>query len=223
MHLGTFSIVARDKRSGEFGVASATAAPCVGAMLPYAVEGVGAIATQAWVNVNLGHQGLNIMRWGVPVRVAIEAVLSDDEGKTRRQVIGIDGEGVFGYTGEECSDAKGHILGKDFAVAGNILSGKSVLDEMATAFRDSKGELSNRLLTVLETGERTGGDSRGKMSAVVLVASSKPKLYHDLRVDLATDPVRDLRRLHTECVRLQDECGDDGGEVLRKRVIRVQR
>jgi len=223
MQLGTFSIVARDKRAGEFGVASATAAPCVGAMLPYAIEGVGAVATQAWVNVNLGHQGLEIMRRGIPVKAAIEAVLSDDDGRARRQVIGIDSNDVFGYTGGECSDGKGHVLGKDFAVAGNILSSMSVLDEMASAFKGSRGDLANRLLSVLEAGERTGGDSRGKMSAVMLVASPKPRLYHDLRVDLAVDPVKDLRRLHEECVRLQEEYGDDAGEVLRKQVVRVQR
>lgn len=215
--------MARDKRSGDFGVASATAAPCVGAMLPYAMEGVGAIATQAWVNVNLGYIGLQVMRSGIPVKAALEALLSDDDGRERRQVIGIDELGVFGHTGDECTDAKGHIIGKDFAVAGNILSSKDVLDEMVLTFKASKGDLSDRLLRVLETGERTGGDSRGKMSAVVLVASPKPKLYHDLRVDLSIDPLRELRRLHSECVRMQDECGDDDGEVLRKRVLRVQR
>ncbi len=156
MQLGTFSIVARDKRSGDFGVASATAAPCVGAMLPYAMEGVGAIATQAWVNVNLGYIGLQVMRSGIPVKAALEALLSDDDGRERRQVIGIDELGVFGHTGDECTDAKGHIIGKDFAVAGNILSSKDVLDEMVLTFKASKGDLSDRLLRVLETGERTG-------------------------------------------------------------------
>lgn len=223
MQLGTFSIVARDKKAGEFGVASATAAPCVGAMLPYAVEGVGAIATQAWVNVNLGYQGLEIMSRGATPKAAIEALLADDDGRARRQVIAVDGEGTYGYTGEECTDAKGHLLGKDHAVAGNILSSLGVLKEMAAAFKRADGDLTSRLLGAIEAGERAGGDSRGKMSAVLLVASPRPKLYHDLRVDLDEDPVRRLRALHTECVRIQEEYGDEDGEVLRKRVVRVHR
>lgn len=221
---GTFSIVARCKKTGDFGVASVTAAPCVGAMLPYAQEGVGAIATQAWVNVNLGHQGLALMRAGLSVKTALEALLSEDEGRERRQVIGVDGAGVFGFTGSECTEAKGHITGEDFAVAGNILADERVVQSMAEAFKRSKGELAGRLLTVIEAGQASGGDSRGKMSACLLVASSRPKLFHDIRVDHHKDPVRELRRIFEECVVIQAEYGDDeDGEVLRKKVPRFHR
>ncbi len=219
METGTFSIVARDRKAGEFGVATATAAPCVGAFLPHAMEAVGAIATQAWVNVNLGYQGLELMRSGLSVRAALEALLAEDSGRTKRQVIGIDPRSVFGFTGEECSEAKGHLLGDDFAVAGNILADSRVLERIASDFKRSKGELSERLLSAIEAGQEAGGDRRGKMSAALRIASPKPKLYHDLRIDMHEDPVRELRRVYQQCQRLQEEFGEDeDGEVLRRKV-----
>jgi uncharacterized Ntn-hydrolase superfamily protein len=222
---GTFSIVARCKRTGDFGVASATAAHCVGAFLPYALEGVGAVATQAWVNVNLGYQGMELMRAGLPAKASLEALLSEDTGRARRQVVAIDSGSVFGYTGEECTEAKGHLLGEDFGVAGNILADVSVLQSMSDAYRKSKGDIGHRLIAALEAGQAAGGDSRGKLSSVLLVASTKPKLYHDLRVDMSDQPVPSLRRLYEECKRTQEEYGDsdDDGEVIRKRVPRVQK
>lgn len=216
MRLATFSIVARGTRDGEFGVASATAAPCVGAMLPFASAGRGAIATQAWVNVNLGHHGLRIMRSGMSVGTALESLLSEDPGKERRQVIGIDKGSVFGFTGSECTQEKGHILGRDFAVAGNILASKDALESMAESFRSSKGEFGERLVRSLEAGQGAGGDSRGKLSAVLLVSSTAPKLWHDLRVDMHPSPVAELRRLLDGARVMQEEMGDDeDGEVLR--------
>lgn len=224
MQRGTFSIVARDKRTGDFGVASTTAAPCVGAFLPFAQEGVGAIATQAWVNVNLGFQGLMLMGQGLPVKTAIETLLSSDEGRSKRQVIGIDEDSCYGYTGDECTDSKGHILGEDFAVAGNILVSKGVLEAMADTFKKSKGELAHRLLRVLVAGQEVGGDKRGKMSAALLIASSKPKLYHDLRVDCHERPLDELERIFGICEQMQKEYGDeDDGELLRYRVATVRR
>ncbi len=224
MKTGTFSIVARDRKTGDFGVATATAAPCVGAFLPYAMEGVGAIATQAWVNVNLGYQGLELMRSGLGVKTALEALLAEDSGRAKRQLIGIDEDSVFGHTGSECTDAKGHILGDDFAVAGNILVDRGVLDSMAEDFRRSKGELARRLVQAVEAGHGSGGDRRGKMSAALLIASRRPCLYHDIRIDMHADPVRELRTIFEKCVRLHEEYGDDeDGEVLKPRVMRVQR
>jgi uncharacterized Ntn-hydrolase superfamily protein len=226
MRLATFSIVARDKKTGDFGVAAITAAPCVGAMLPFAAEGVGAIATQAWVNVNIGYVGLELMRDGLSVKTAIEAVLSEDRGRSRRQAIGVDRESVFAHTGEECTREKGHLIGDGFGVAGNTLASSKVLDTVASAFKGAKGELSGRLIEGLEAGQRAGGDSRGRLSAAILVASSKPKVYHNIRVDMSPDPLLELRRIHGECVRLQAEYGqdeDEEDEVLRRAVPRVQR
>lgn len=204
-------------------MATATAAPCVGALLPFAQEGVGAVATQAWVNVNLGYVGLELMRCGLSVKGALEALLSSDPGRDKRQVIGIDSSSVFGYTGKDCTDAKGHFLGEDFAVAGNILADKRVIEAMVEAFKKSRGELSLRMITVIEAGQSAGGDSRGKMSSALLVASSKPKIYHDIRVDFHENPVRELRRIYENCVKLQEEYGDDSEEELRFRVHRVHR
>ncbi len=224
MQFGTFSIVARDRKTGDFGVASATAAPCVGALLPFAQEGVGAIATQAWVNINLGYLGLELMRKGLSAKSTLEALLSEDPGMERRQVIAIDSKTVFGYTGSECSDAKGHLLGDDYAVAGNILSDKWVLNAMAESFKKSKGELSGRLLAAVEAGQQVGGDSRGKQSSALLVASSKPKIYHNIRVDYHTDPVAELGRIYGKLVEFQKDYGDeDESEDLRPRLSRVQR
>lgn len=220
MYLSTFSIVARSVREGEFGVASATAAPCVGAMLPYAMPKVGAIATQAWVNVNLGHHGIRLMQSGLSAQTALEALLSEDEGRERRQVIGVGADSVFGFTGSECGEAKGHLLGRDFAVAGNILTSGDVLETMAATFKSSKGELGERLMRTLEAGQRAGGDSRGKVSAVLLIASPRPQLWHNLRVDMHSSPVEELRRIFDAAKIMQEELGEDeDGEVLR--VIRV--
>ncbi len=221
---GTFSIVARDRKSGDFAVASATAAPCVGAFLPHAIADVGAIATQAWVNVNLGYQGLELMRAGLGVTNALGALLAEDSGREKRQLIGIDANSVFGHTGKECTEAKGHFLGKDFAVAGNILADTKVLEDMAEDFRGSKGELAARVLQVIEAGQQAGGDRRGKVSAALRVASRKPKLYHDIRVDYHLEPVRELRSIFDKLKRLQEEYGDDDdGEVLKPKIPRVTR
>lgn len=224
MRFGTFSIVARCKKTGDFGVATSTAIPCVGAMLPFAEEGVGAIATQAWVNVNLGYTGLQLMRQGLSVGTALNAILHDDSNSAKRQVIGIDSEGTFGHTGDECDDAKRHFLADDFAAAGNMLSDVRVVDALVDAYRKSRGELSGRLLESLEAGQVAGGDSRGKVSAALLVASARPKLYHNIRVDLHHDPVHELKRIYSKCLELEDEYGDDSrNEDLRRRVVRVHK
>lgn len=197
-------------------MASATAAPCVGAMLPHAAAKVGAIATQAWVNVNLGHHGIRLMQSGLSAGTALEALLSEDEGRERRQVIGVGRDSVFGFTGGECTEVKGHILGRDFAVAGNILASGEVLEAMSASFKSSKGELGERLMRALEAGQRAGGDSRGKTSAVLLVASPRPMLWHDLRVDMHPSPVEELRRVFDAAKIMQEELGEDeDGEVLR--------
>ena len=224
MRFGTFSIVARCKRTGDFGVATSTAVPCVGALLPFAEEGVGAIASQAWVNINLGYQGLELMKHGLSVKAALETLLLEDEGRARRQVIGIDSKSSFGFTGGECDEAKGHFIGDGFAVAGSMLVDRKTIEAMSNSFGKSKGELPLRLLSALEVGQTAGGDSRGNVSAALLVASAKPKLYHNIRVDLHTDPVRELRRIYEKCVELEEEYGDDAGNNdLRRRIARVQK
>lgn len=227
MEFGTFSIVARGKKEGEFGGATTTAVPCVGAFLPWVEESVGAVATQAWVNRNLGYQGLELLKSGLGVKEAMEALLSQDPGRERRQVVAIDRDSVFGFTGRECTDVKGHITCDDFAVAGNILTDKRVLEDMVSDFKHSKGEFGSRLISALEAGQKAGGDKRGKVSAVLLVASPKPKMYHDIRVDYHSAPLNELRKIYDTCLRMEEENKpedqDESDRLYRLRIRRAQK
>ena len=194
----TFSITARDREMGAFGVAVATARPNVGSLVPW-VSPRGAIATQARINTDLGRQGLALMAQGVPVDVALSALLRKDSDRELRQVHGLDGERAFCHTGASCVPWCGHEQADEFTIAGNMLAGPDVVAAMARAFRASDGErrdLSERLLMALEAGQAAGGDKRGKQSAALLVAAIRePRMYHNLRVDDHTDPVAELRRV----------------------------
>lgn len=191
----TFSIVARDPRTGEFGVATSTAALAVGAWVPYAAHGVGAIASQAWTNPEFGTKGLTLLRQGVPVAAALQALIAADRRRRVRQVIGIDANSTFGHTGSGCKVWAGHRRDREFAVAGNILVGRRVIDAMARAFSSAKGDLAAKLLRAVEAGQAMGGDRRGRQSAALLVSGLEKKEYHDLRVDDHADPVQELRRI----------------------------
>ena len=193
--LHTFSIAARDGEAGAFGVAVATARPTVGSLVPW-VSLRGAVATQARVNTELGRQGLLLVDQGVPIDVALSALLWKDGERENRQVHGVDGERVFCHTGTECVPWCGHSDGDGFTVAGNMLTGPEVIAAMAGVFEKSDGELSARLLMALEAGQAAGGDKRGKQSAALLVASPEPRMYHNLRVDDHGDPVAELRRIY---------------------------
>jgi uncharacterized Ntn-hydrolase superfamily protein len=194
----TFSITARDRGTGSFGVAVATARPNVGSLVPW-VSPRGAIATQARVNTDLGRQGLALLAQGVPVDVALSALLRKDSDREIRQVHGLDGDRAFCHTGASCMAWCGHDQADEFTIAGNMLAGPDVIAAMARAFRTSDGEqrdLSDRLLLALEAGQAAGGDKRGKQSAALLVAAVRePRMYHNLRVDDHADPVAELRRV----------------------------
>ena len=214
----TFSIVGwdPDPKTGGFGVAVATARPNVGSLVPFASV-KGAIATQARVNPELGRQGLALLEAGVPLRVALRALLEADPDRELRQVHGLDAHGPFAFTGRACVEWAGHRVDPRgrYTVAGNMLVGPQVLEAMAEAFERSEGEeLSERLLRALEAGQRAGGDKRGKQSAALLVASPQPRYYHNLRVDDHPDPVAELRRVYGVVVeharRLEREYGPEG-------------
>jgi uncharacterized Ntn-hydrolase superfamily protein len=194
----TFSIAARDRETGAFGVAVATARPNAGSLVPW-VSPRGAIATQARVNTDLGRQGLALLAQGVPVDVALSALLRKDSEREIRQVHGLDGERAFCHTGVGCVPWCGHEQADEFTIAGNMLAGPDVLTAMASAFRESaaaRRDLSERLLLSLEAGQAAGGDKRGKQSAALLVAAIRePRMYHNLRVDDHADPVAELRRV----------------------------
>lgn len=212
--LHTFSIVAREARSGAFGVAVATARPSVGSLVPF-VSRRGAIATQARVNTDIGRHGLALLDHDVPIDVALRALLDSDPDREIRQVHGLDATRAFLHTGAGCVAWCGHREGPDFTVAGNMLVGPQVIEAMAEAFGASREqELPERLLLALEAGQAAGGDRRGKQSAALLVASNEPRMCHNLRVDDHAEPVAELRRLYGVAVahlkRVEQEYGADG-------------
>ena len=197
----TFSLTARYPSTGDLGVAISTAIPAVGQRCPHVKLGVGAIATQGYTNVMLGINGLRRLELGLTPEHALGVLLEEDEGRDLRQVAAVDALGrCFGYTGSRCVEWAGHIVGEGFVAAGNMLVGPETVEAMAGSFRGSEGELSERLLTALEAGQRAGGDRRGRVSAALLVASREPKRYHDLRVDDHPDPVAELRRIYDKVV-----------------------
>lgn len=194
----TFSIIARDPQSGEFGVAVSTAVPCVGALVPHVKAGVGAIATQSFVNVQLGIDGLPLLERGMSPEEALTSLLAKDEQANVRQCAGIDAQGrVFAYSGDECVTWFGSRMGENYSVQGNMLVGKDTIDAMAETFEAAKDHLSSRLLKALEAGQAAGGDNRGRESAALVVAPFGDAEYSkiDIRVDLHDDPVAELRRI----------------------------
>jgi uncharacterized Ntn-hydrolase superfamily protein len=212
----TFSIVARDPGTGDFGIAASTARPNVGSLVPF-VSRKGAIATQARVNSDLGRHGLALLEQGVPIEVALRSLLDTDTDRAIRQVHGVDGTGAFCHTGERCVPWCGHLLERDISVAGNMLVGSRVLEAMSEAFQTARGsgrELSESLLLALEAGQAAGGDKRGRQSAALLVASGDPRMYHNLRVDEHPDPVAELRRIYDLVVQhsqqIEKEYGPEG-------------
>jgi len=198
---GTFSMAARCERTGELGVCVSTAALAVGAVVPHVELDVGAIATQATTNVIYGIKGLQLMRLGLSPSNALDALLREDEKREVRQVTMIDKDGrTAAFTGKETVEWKGHLTGRNYATAGNMLVGPQVIEAMAKTFESTEGLLEERLMKVLEAGQKAGGDKRGKISAALLVkkkamgASMRP--WIDLRVDEHPDPVTELRRIY---------------------------
>ena len=195
----TFSMVARCPETLALGVCVSTAVPAVGNRVPHVEAGVGAIATQAYTNVLYGVNGLKLLRMGLSPQTALEAMLREDLERERRQVIIIDRHGrTAAFTGRETSDWKGHLIGKDYAAAGNTLVGGEVIEAMARAFEESEDELAERMMGALEAGEEAGGDRRGRASAALLVVGEglmETRPFLDLRVDEHRDPVRELRRI----------------------------
>jgi len=195
----TFSMVARCPKTLTLGVCVSTAVPAVGSRVPHVEAGVGAIATQANTNILYGINGLKMLKTGLSPQATLETMLKEDSDRESRQVIMIDGKGrTAAFTGKEISDWKGHLVGEDYVVAGNMLVGNQVIDAMAQTFKNSEGELAERLLKALEAGQEAGGDKRGRMSAALLVAGMEQRgtsPIFDLRVDEHPNPVRELRRI----------------------------
>ena len=195
--LSTFSIVARDPETGMFGVAVSTAVPSVGSICPFAAAGVGAIATQAFVNPYLGLDGLTLLAAGRTAAQALMHLVEEDPGRTVRQLSIVDRAGrVAAHTGSDCVPWCGHRLTANAVVAGNMLVGEETLTAMMTAFeRTSASDLMERLMSALEAGQAAGGDFRGRQSAALKVVHEEEFPYCDLRVDEHSEPVAELRRI----------------------------
>jgi uncharacterized Ntn-hydrolase superfamily protein len=198
----TFSIVAADPVAGDWGVAVASRFPCVGAVVPWARAGVGAVATQSWANTALGTDGLGLMDEGVPADEALRRLLEQDEGREDRQVGFVDSAGrAATFTGSKCMGWAGGATGAGFAAQGNILVGEPVVAELAWVFSETEGDLCDRLLAALLAGDAAGGDRRGRQSAALLVVregggyEGRNDRYIDLRVDDHPEAPRELARL----------------------------
>lgn len=202
--IATFSIVAHDPLRQEWGVAVQSKFPAVGAVVPWARAGAGAVATQAYANLTYGPLGLDLMASGLSAADTIRALTAADAGHNHRQVGMVDAQGrAAAFTGVECTAWAGHIVGKGFACQGNILIPGTV-EAMAARFeaaRTGAGELADWLVAALEAGQAAGGDSRGRQSAAVLVVRAgggyggNNDRYLDLRVDDHPEPITELQRL----------------------------
>ena len=198
----TYSIVAHDTQEQAWGVAVASKFLAVGALVGWAQAGTGAVATQAFVRVSNGPNGLALLAQGKTAQETLGLLLENDPKAQSRQFGLVDAQGgVAAHTGADCHDWAGHRLGDGFACQGNILTGPETLDAMAEAFTNVEGELADRLVAALMAGDNAGGDRRGKQSAAMLVV--KPNggyggdtdRYLDLRVDDHPEPVQLLERL----------------------------
>ena len=198
----TFSIVAADPEAGDWGVAVASRFPCVGAVVPWARAGVGAVATQSWANTAFGPDGLALMNDGVPAEETLGRLVEADEGRDDRQVGLVDAAGrVATFTGSKCMDWAGGATGRGFAAQGNILVGEEVVGALSRTFEEAEGDLCDRLLAGLLAGDAAGGDRRGRQSAALLVVregggyEGRNDRYIDLRVDDHPDAPAELARL----------------------------
>ncbi|HEV7744894.1 MAG TPA: DUF1028 domain-containing protein [Pyrinomonadaceae bacterium] len=200
----TFSIVCRDPATGEIGVAVQSHWFSVGSIVPWAEAGIGAVATQSFVDPSYGKLGLELMRTGKSGPDALRSLLAGDEGREVRQVAMIDAQGrVDAWTGKNDIAAAGHIVGKNFSVQANLMANDKVWPAMAQAFENTKGDLAERMLAALDAAQAAGGDIRGRQSAALIVVTGKPtgqawkdRLF-DLRVDDSPQPLQELRRLVT--------------------------
>ncbi len=202
--VSTYSIVAVDPVTGELGIAVQSRFLAVGAVVPWAKAGVGAIATQSYANPRFGPQGLALLQEGKDPRTVLELLLKEDPETGLRQVGIVDAMGRSAtYTGSGCHEWAGGIAGPGFACQGNILAGEDVVKEMAREFRGTDGLLPERLVKALAAGQAAGGDRRGMQSAALLVVRQSGGYggwndrYIDLRVDDHPQPIQELERLLT--------------------------
>ena len=200
----TYSIVARDSVTGDLGVAVQSHWFQVGNSVTWAEAGVGAVATQSFIEISYDPLALDLMRGGKTAPEALEALLKIDPQREVRQVAMVDARGnVAVYTGKNCIKYAGHEKGNSFSVQANLMEKATVWPAMAKAYRESRGDLLERLMTALEAAQAQGGDIRGKQSAAILIVpgTTQGQPWREKKVDLRVDdsptPLKDLRRLVT--------------------------
>ncbi len=200
----TFSIVAYDPEKKEWGVAVQSKFVAVGCIVPWARANAGAIATQARANTSYGPKGLALLEQGLTAEETIHILTKQDEKREHRQIGVVDSYGnSASFTGSECYDWAGHIIGENYTCQGNILVSEDTVLAMSQAFRETEGDLADRLLSALEAGQDAGGDSRGKQGAALLIVREKgvydggTDKYIDVRVDDHKHPIQELRRVFT--------------------------
>ena len=198
----TYSIVARDPKTGELGVAVQSHYFSVGPVVPWAEAGVGAVATQSLVLVDYGPLGLDLMRRGLTAKQALDSLLAADPHHEGRQVAMVDAQGnVAAYTGPSCIPDAGDAQGKQFSCQANLMANATIWPAMKAAYEHAQGDLAERLMQALEAAEKAGGDIRGRQSAAMVVVkpqgSGKP--WNDFNVNLRVEdnprPLVELRRL----------------------------
>jgi len=200
----TYSIVAFDPIAGQLGVAVQSHYFGTGAAVPWLEAGVGAVATQSFVEISYGPLGLALMKAGRTAAQSLAGMLAADAQADRRQVAMIDIHGnVAAHTGERCIAFAGHRIGEGYSVQANLMLRATVWDAMAEAFEQTRGALAERMMVALEAAENEGGDIRGRQSAAMVVVSAvstgrpwQDRLV-DLRVDDHAEPLAELRRLWT--------------------------
>jgi len=198
----TFSIVAYDPETGDYGIAVQSKYFAVGDVVPFAEAGTGALATQARGNILHGPEGLKLLGQGVPAKEVIRRLIDKDPLRDGRQLGVVDAKGQPAtYTGSKCLSWAGGKTGMNYAVQGNLLAGPQVIDAMAATFEAAPGDLATRLVYALAAGQAAGGDARGRQSAAVLIVREKAGYlgltdrYIDLHVEDHPTPIRELKRL----------------------------
>jgi len=193
----TWSIIARDTSTGQFGIAVATRFFAVGARVPYIAAGIGGIATQALINPYYGIDGVRLLREGQEPRDIVKTLIAADDGRESRQLHIMDAGGrIASHTGRDCVDWCGHVEGDGFSIAGNMLAGARVLDDTKAAYIANENlPFAPRLIAAMRAGEAAGGDKRGKQSAALLIYGDEEWSALDLRVDDHTEPLDELDRL----------------------------
>ena len=224
MPVATYSIVARDDATGDLGVAVQSHWFSVGPIVPWAEAGIGAVATQSFVDVSYGPLALEMLKAGRTPEQIVKGLAAADPGEAVRQVAVLSAKGeVATHTGAKCIPMAGHETGAGFSVQANLMEKASVWPAMARAFEQAKGDLAERMLVALEAAEHEGGDIRGRQSAAILVVRAIPSgrtwedRIVDLRIEDHAQPLVEMRRL----LRLQRAYRrmNEGDEALAKKDV----